>query len=64
MAEVGLDIRGCSSEFQALAGHILFDTRMDFPEAWMSPFDEAAVEFRCSCLHPNANSVARCSADL
>eukprot|EP00873_Tetraselmis_striata_P036537 jgi/Tetstr1/456801/TSEL_043475.t1 len=46
MKAIGLDIRGCSEEFQALAGYILFDTRMDFDEAWMSPFDEAAHEFR------------------
>lgn len=48
MAEVGLDIRGCSEEFRALAGYILFDTRMDFAEAWMSPFEAAAHEFRCA----------------
>lgn len=46
MKAVGIVLQGCSPAFQATACCIMFDTRMDFPEAFMSPTDEAAHEFR------------------
>lgn len=48
MQRVDVVLHGCSDEFQAIAACIMFDTRMDFPEAHMSPTDEAAHEFRCA----------------
>lgn len=46
MRELGLRIEGCSEAFAATACHILFDTRMDMPEAFMSPMHPEAHEFR------------------
>ncbi|GLI67120.1 hypothetical protein VaNZ11_011328 [Volvox africanus] len=44
--ELGLVIDNCSDAFAAVAAYILFDTRMDFPEAHMGPMDPEAHEFR------------------
>jgi hypothetical protein len=52
MREGGVVVEGCSPAFEATACVIMFDTRMDFPEARMSPADPEAHEFRCTCaLH-------------
>ncbi|GIL53555.1 hypothetical protein Vafri_9093 [Volvox africanus] len=44
--ELGLVVDNCSDAFAAVAAYILFDTRMDFPEAHMGPMDPEAHEFR------------------
>ena len=41
MRKVGIKLEGCSPEFEATACVIMYDTRMDFPEALMSPLDSA-----------------------
>ncbi len=46
MAELGLVVDNCSEQFAATACYILYDTRMDFPEAHMGPMDPDAHEFR------------------
>jgi predicted unusual protein kinase regulating ubiquinone biosynthesis (AarF/ABC1/UbiB family) len=46
MANAGVVIEGCSDAFLATAGVILFDTRMDFPEATLSPGGASAAEAR------------------
>lgn len=48
MRAAGIVVDHCSPRFEAIAGLIMFDTRMDFPEARMSPSDAAAHEFRCA----------------
>ncbi|KAG2499766.1 hypothetical protein HYH03_002063 [Edaphochlamys debaryana] len=44
--ELGLIVENCSDAFAATAAYILFDTRMDFPEAHMGPMHPDAHEFR------------------
>ena len=34
LRDVGLIVENCTPEFQAICATILFDTRMDFPEAF------------------------------
>jgi len=46
LAECGVDIDGATPEFAMIAATIMFDTRMDFPEAHMSPLDAGADEMR------------------
>ncbi len=46
MAELDLVVDNCSEQFAATACYILYDTRMDFPEAHMGPMDLDAHEFR------------------
>jgi hypothetical protein len=46
MARAGVVIEGCSDTFLATAGVILFDTRMDFPEATLAPGGASAAEAR------------------
>lgn len=46
LQEAGLDLRNCSDSFFEKSGYILFDTRMDFAEAFLSPMDPNGHEFR------------------
>ena len=46
LTECGVDIDGATPEFAMIAATIMFDTRMDFPEAHMSPLDAGADEMR------------------
>eukprot|EP00892_Ulva_mutabilis_P002032 jgi/Ulvmu1/1182/UM108_0010.1 len=48
MRAAGVVVQNCSPRFEAIAGMIMFDTRMDFPEARMAPTDAAAHEFRAA----------------
>ncbi|KXZ53688.1 hypothetical protein GPECTOR_6g605 [Gonium pectorale] len=48
--ELGLRVENCSPHFAAAATYILFDTRMDFPEAHQGP------------MHPEAHETARVPA--
>lgn len=46
MRAAGIVVQSCSPRFEAIAGLIMFDTRMDSPESRMSPTAAAAHEFR------------------
>eukprot|EP00232_Nephroselmis_pyriformis_P027531 CAMPEP_0182861940 /NCGR_PEP_ID=MMETSP0034_2-20130328/5778_1 /TAXON_ID=156128 /ORGANISM="Nephroselmis pyriformis, Strain CCMP717" /LENGTH=780 /DNA_ID=CAMNT_0024993931 /DNA_START=175 /DNA_END=2517 /DNA_ORIENTATION=- len=46
MEDTGLLIEGASKEFAITCAYILFDTRMDIPEAHMTPLDADAEELR------------------
>jgi aarF domain-containing kinase len=46
LAECGVDIDGATPEFAMIAATIMFDSRMDIPEAHMSPLDAGADEMR------------------
>jgi len=46
LAQAGVVIDGATPEFAMTAAYIIFDTRMDIPEALMSPLDLGAEEMR------------------
>lgn len=46
LTEAGLDLRNCTDLFFEKSGYILFDTRMDMAEAFLSPMDPEGHEFR------------------
>lgn len=62
MRAAGVVVENCSPRFEAVAGMIMFDTRMDFPEARMAPTDAAAHEFRCANGRTVAAAENRCRA--
>ena len=45
-AAAGLVVEGVPPDFEAAVVYVLFDTRMDIPEAHMSPFDVDTPEVR------------------
>ena len=48
LSQLGLVVENASPEFMMTIAYIIFDTRMDIPEAHMSPLDAGAGEMRAA----------------